>query len=143
MAASNAATVFSTMPLAASCSPRWAIGRRKAARSSMACLSSRASDDGVDLDGGSRAAGSETPTATRVWRPLSPSTSTIRSDAPLTTLRVVGEFGRGVDEAGQPDDPRDAVEAAERGLGLGEDVERARRAASRPSATDILRQAGR
>ena len=84
MAASNAATVFSTMPFAASCSPRCAIGFRKAERSRMACLSGRSAGRRRPRRR-SRAAGSDTPTATRVWRPLSPRTSTIRSEAPFIT----------------------------------------------------------
>ena len=37
----------------------------------------------------------------------------MRSEAPLMHLRVLGELGRRVDEAGQPHDLRDAVELAE------------------------------
>ena len=64
-----------------------------------------------------------TPTAERAWRPFSPKTSTIRSEAPLTTFGWSVKAGAEFDEAGELDDPRDAAEIAGRGLGLGEHVD--------------------
>ena len=59
-----------------------------------------------------------TPTALRAWRPASPNTSCISSDAPLATLGWSVNVGALVDEHAELHDPLDAVERAERRLHL-------------------------
>ena len=56
------------------------------------------------------------PTAERACLPLSPNTSTIRSEAPLTTFGMVGEFGRAIDEADELYDALHPVEIAAAGI---------------------------
>ena len=79
--------VFSITPDAASCRPRWAIGR--AVSQSRMVAFRRADQDTSNAASTSTAASSgsaATPTVVRAWRPLSPNAATIRSEAPFITL---------------------------------------------------------
>ena len=61
-----------------------------------------------------------TPTALRAWRPASPNTFSISSEAPLATLGWSVKCGVRGDERAELDDPLDPVERAERLLHLRE-----------------------
>ena len=68
---------------------------------------------------------SATPTVDLAWRPLSPKTSTMKSEAPFITAAKLGEPRRRIDESAEPHAPRNPVEIAQGRLGLREDIYRA------------------
>src|SRR5665647_3170518 len=111
------------MPLATSCSPRWAIGLRNAARSRMS-VSAVNKQQGVDLDGAAEWKAGDADGDARVSAFLSQDLHHQIGGA-VEHLRVLNEVGRGVDVARQPHNLRDPVKAAERRFRLGENVQRA------------------
>ena len=67
-----------------------------------------------------------TPTAARAWRPAIAEHLDHQVGGAVDHLGLVGEVGRRGDEAAEPDDARHPIEVAERGLGLGDDVDGAK-----------------
>ena len=111
------------MPAAASCRPRCATGR--AVSQSRADIRRHETSNKPSTSTAASAGSAATPTVVRAWRPLSPKTSTIEIGGAVHHLGAVKEGRRGIDEAAEPHDAHDLVEIAERGLDLGQQVDRA------------------
>src|SRR5262249_47693733 len=112
------------MPFASSCSPRWAIGRcnqSSASRDMAIALVHR--EDRVDLHRGAKR---ETRTANgdAGMPSFLPKHFHDQLGGAVDHLRMIEETGRGVHKAVQAQTLHDAIEIAERGLGLSEDIER-------------------
>ena len=111
------------MPLRASCRPRWAIGRFSQSSLAMGCSSD--GEHRIDLDGSAqRQAGAADGDAGMA--PLSPKTSTIRFGGAVDDLGMVGEIGAELTKPLRRRQLHDAVEIAQGGLGLRQDIEQRR-----------------
>src|SRR4051812_16716374 len=125
MAACAAAGMFSTMPRAISCRPRWATGRavnQSGAR--MAIFRSGHLEHGVDFDGGIRGQRGDADRGAGM-----PALVAERRDhqvgGAVEYLGAVEEVGGGIDEPAEADDTDHLVEIAERGLDLRQQIDAA------------------
>src|SRR5262245_61890673 len=112
------------MPLAWSCSPRWAIGRfnQSSASRAMICALIRR-EDGVDLHCGAKWQ-ARTADGNAGVPSLLPKYLYDQLRRTVDYLGMIEETGRGIDKAVETHALDDAVEVTERGLGLGENIER-------------------
>src|SRR3954451_14817545 len=125
IAACTAPGMFSTMPRAMSCRPRWATGRavsQSGAR--MGTFRSGHFEDGVDFHGGVRGQRCDADGGAGVPALVAESCDHQVGGA-IEHLGSVEKVGRGIDEAAEPDDADHLVEIAERGLDLGQQVDAA------------------